>query len=142
MWEPPYGTPGQGRYNVAGLGVLYTSDKFEGAVSEVQDTHKEAFDLMEIRLIESVKILDLAKKDYPLFKYCKFPANTKFQNKPEYLIPNFIAQCCQLLGIQAIRYKSATHAESINYVFFDYSRSWFKFIKSHIYEQIDSWYSA
>ncbi|MCW3793779.1 RES family NAD+ phosphorylase [Paenibacillus sp. LS1] len=126
MWEAPSGVSSQGRFNAEGRGFLYLSEDPEVSVAEMKQTTVTTYDIMELECSAKFKVIDLTKHpDLNLFRYCMFESKSK--NKREYLVPNFLAQCCELKGIKAIKYKSIYKQDSPNYVFFDYLTDWFKY---------------
>lgn len=128
MWEAPTGISSQGRFNAEGRGFLYLSDNQDVAVAEMKQNSETTYDLMKLDCNAKIRIIDLTKyRELNLFRYCMFEAK---KNKREYLVPNFLAQCCELKGIKAIKYRSVYKEDSSNYVFFDYLRDWFKYSSS------------
>ena len=128
MWEAPHGIPGQGRYNSIGQSVLYTSNLPDAAAAEIiKENQEEKVDIIKWSLTEEINVLDMPNKDYPLFQFCQFSSTSETDIKPEYLIPNFLSQCCQIQGVVGLRFKSNTINEAYNYTFFDYPKSWFEF---------------
>ncbi|MET1174506.1 RES family NAD+ phosphorylase [Paenibacillus amylolyticus] len=129
MWQAPPGVSSQGRFNAEGRGFLYLSRDPEVSVAEMKQTSVTTYDIMELECNAKIKVIDLTKfEELNLFRYCMFEANSK--NKKEYLVPNFLAQCCELKGIKAIKYKSIFNPEINNYVFFDYLTEWFKLVRN------------
>ncbi|MGJ9383892.1 RES family NAD+ phosphorylase [Salipaludibacillus sp. CF4.18] len=131
MFTAPHGLSRQGRYNVSGQGELYTCDIKAVALSEItSDNSNLKYDIIEWKLQQPVKILDLSDSDSPLVQYCSFEHST--QNGQEYIFPNFLAQCARYHGVYGIVYKSVENPEALNYVFFDYEQRWFKTIDFEI----------
>lgn len=131
MFEPPFGRSSHGRYNLPGLNVLYTCDSFEGAIKEVKPGKGTKVDIIEWELLGGFKMLDLSEVDCPLVNYCNFSSDSDYNLKPSYLVPNFIAQCCDLLGVDGLIYKSDMLEDANNYVFFSPIKSEFEFVKMY-----------
>ncbi len=131
MFEPPYGKSSHGRYNPPGLNVLYTCDCLEGALKEVKPEDGMTIDIIEWKIVGNIEMLDLSGIDCPLINYCSFSPDTDYKIKPAYLVPNFIAQCCDLLGVEGLIYKSDLVETATNYVFFSPSKRLFEFVKMH-----------
>ncbi|MED1531692.1 RES domain-containing protein [Bacillus altitudinis] len=124
MFKAPHGVSGQGRYNFGGHGELYTCNVKEVALNEiVSDDPNLRYDIIEWKLTEPVKLLDLSDSGSPLVQYCSFEKST--QNGQEYLLPNFLAQCAKYHGVYGIIYESVVNPAALNYVFFDYQERWF-----------------
>ncbi|MGG0090967.1 RES domain-containing protein [Bacillus altitudinis] len=124
MFKAPHGVSGQGRYNFGGHGELYTCNVKEVALNEiVSDDPNLIYDIIEWKLTEPVKLLDLSDSGSPLVQYCSFEKST--QNGQEYLLPNFLAQCAKYHGVYGIIYESVVNPAALNYVFFDYQERWF-----------------
>ncbi|WP_255255918.1 RES family NAD+ phosphorylase, partial [Bacillus toyonensis] len=128
MFEAPYGFAGHGRYNILGQGELYTCEDRDVALKEVNNIANSdlVYDIVEWKLNESVKMLDLSNSTSPLVQYCSFTKTS--QNGQEYFLPNFLAQCAKYHGISGIRYKSIASSNALNYVFFDFEKKWFSSI--------------
>ncbi|MGX4585679.1 RES family NAD+ phosphorylase [Paenibacillus chitinolyticus] len=130
MWEAPHGLSGQGRFNTAGNGFLYLSRGEDTAILELKQPAGTLVDVMKLEIEAEIKVIDITQLDIALFRYCMFKASGSPQNKKEYLVPNFLAQCCQKEKIHAIKYKSVFNKEVSNYVFFDYLNEWFNYKSS------------
>lgn len=122
MFDAPYGYPEQGRFNAKGHGFLYVGDSKEGIIHELPNPDKRPLTILQMTLSKKVGILDLTDKPCPIFEFCGYPLRDNKVNH-EYLIPNFIAQCCQVVQIEGIKYKSTKYPDMNNYVFFDLSKS-------------------
>ncbi len=125
MFEAPYGKPDQGRFNVRGQGVLYVGDDFEGTIKEAPNPDGQRVTVLKMTLKETLSILDIASSSCPIFEYCNYPWVDSDPNRHAYLVPNFVAQCCQMKGLEGIRYASTKKPGMMNYVFFDTRRAWF-----------------
>ncbi|SEL31671.1 RES domain-containing protein [Paenibacillus sp. OK003] len=128
MWEAPSGISSQGRFNIEGNGFLYFSRDKDIAIMEMKQPSGTIIDIMNIKCEPrmDIKVIDITDLEVNLFKFCMFRAgDTKV--KKEYLLPNFLSQCCQIENIHAIKYKSVFDHNTSNYVFFDYMRELFKY---------------
>ncbi|MCF7753162.1 RES family NAD+ phosphorylase [Paenibacillus xylanexedens] len=134
MFDAPYGTPNMGRWNFMGHGMLYTSDNFEGAVAELKGTSANVMDVIEWFFNEKVTCLDMVGESCPLFRYCLMPGSKVGKIEQAYILPNFLAQSCQMAGIQMLRHKSSVYEKATNYTFFAPSESWFKRTNMRTYE--------
>lgn len=131
MWQAPTGVSQQGRFNPTGIGLVYISREKETAIAEMKQSNGAIIDVIKLNFEEkaTLKIIDITRSDVPLFRLCMAKA-TNQPLKKSYLLPNFLAQCCSMEGIHAIKYKSVYHPEVSNYVFFDFLREWFKYDSS------------
>lgn len=132
MFEPPFGVPNMGRFNFLGQGNLYTCDDFDGTVMETTKLSGELLNVIEWEFTGGIKFLDLVGKDCPLIDYCLKPVeDDKCLFKKEYLVSNYLSQCCLIHKIDGIRYRSTKNKDAICYVFFDPQEKWFEFKKLH-----------
>ncbi|OME83657.1 hypothetical protein BK122_09560 [Paenibacillus pabuli] len=128
MWEAPSGISSQGRFNIEGNGFLYFSRDKEIAIMEMKQPSGTIIDIMNIKCEPKmdIKVIDITDLEVNLFKFCMFRAGDT-RVKKEYLLPNFLSQCCQIENIHAIKYKSVFDHNTSNYVFFDYMRELFNY---------------
>ena len=110
MWEPPYGRSEVGRFNPIGINYLYMAENKEIASLEINSPQK--LSIMEVTVASSIKVLDLTSKTSPIFELCNKKNIGSYTNPSEYLLPNYIAQCCAYLErkngmkVEGIKYKS------------------------------------
>lgn len=115
MLKAPYGLSSIGRFNNAGQARFYFSDTKEGSVNEIrkhakkEDGEKYTIQTVKISARNPVRIIDLSGKEMrglnTFLKYIRKPYNDKSGNRPrEYLIPQFVADCCYSCGIDGIKY--------------------------------------
>ncbi|GAA0849272.1 RES family NAD+ phosphorylase [Paenibacillus glucanolyticus] len=130
MWEAPMGVSSQGRFNVGGNGFFYLSQTSDVAIREMKQEKGKTYDIVQFRLSAKIKLIDLTMYSCPLFDMCMYPASNNNKVVKEYLVPNFLSQCCQREGIHAIKYKSMFNSDVENFVFFDKLRSWFYYLSS------------
>lgn len=137
--SPPLGKSSSGRFNWIGKSSLYLSTTLEGACEEVCDNNKES--LIWISRINfqkpSESILDLTIDPLnmedgngllftAILSLKLLNKNTEKKNgtwKPEYLMTNFIADCCKEANYEGVAY-SSTRSPNVNIVLFneDYNR--------------------
>ena len=92
MFKAPHGVSGQGRYNFGGHGELYTCNVKEVALNEiVSDDPNLRYDIIEWKLTEPVKLLDLSDSGSPLVQYCSFESRLKTVKSTYFL--TFSAMC-------------------------------------------------
>lgn len=132
LFNPPYGISGQGRYNLHGINPLYLCNSIEGAIAEVMAEPSEIVDIPEFKLHTKINLLDATKNECALFNYCGFENKSDLSLKPEYLVPNFLSQCCKLSGVDGIKYFSDKYEDAINYVFFRFNINDFTHIRTHV----------
>jgi hypothetical protein len=125
MYDPPYGRASHGRFNFIGENVLYTCTDPKVAVEEVRPPEGRTVDVISWRLVQEIKCLDVSNRDIPLFRQCMQEADSATVYKPEYLLPNYVAQCCRAHNISAIRYSSAMDPSVHNIIFLEFLKSWF-----------------
>lgn len=112
MLKAPTGMPGPGRYNYPGRAHYYFADTVEGARNEVKKHLKKNQEIQTIKILPitemKIKILDLSstlKQGATFLRYIRFPFTSDQSNMPrEYLIPNFVADCCKAIGFEGIKY--------------------------------------
>ena len=120
MLKAPHGTPGAGRYNHPGQSHYYFASTQKGAENEVSKYKNDEEVTQTVRLIpnRTICLLDLSgaiKQCNTFLRYIRFPLDSLTDKTPrEYLIPCFIADCCQEIGFDGIKYKGSTEYD--NYV--------------------------
>jgi hypothetical protein len=132
MWQPPFGIPGMGRFNPAGTSYLYLSDSAQTATSELKSVGCR-YSIMKICLTRKISILDISKQNCYIFELCHKQKTGNVANPKEYLIPNYIAQCCAFLEkvrkigrkIEGIKYKSSIAKNGYCYILFNKYRDSF-----------------
>jgi RES domain-containing protein len=125
MFEAPYGAAGNGRWNVTGQGLLYTSDSLDGAIAELKGASTLPMDIIEWEFTQKLTCLDLGEKECPFIDFCQQPSYKVSNIDQAYLVPNFLAQCCQMAKIDMLRYSSSAMSRVTNYLFFAPSHNWF-----------------
>lgn len=110
MCKAPAGMTSFGRFNSIGVSHYYFSDSPLGAIREVEKHASKPYRIQvaHIKPVQSVKLIDLSgeNKGNKFLDYCRFPVSSGSQEKRirAYLIPSYVGQCCQLLGVDGIKY--------------------------------------
>lgn len=111
-----------GRFNGPQKAYYYFSDTEHSAMQEIgKHGSEDEAQVAEIEGKRDVRLIDLSgvgRGTNYFLKYLRFPfTNTDQVIPPEYLVPNFVAQCCRHAGIDGIKYYgSKTYS---NYVVWD-----------------------
>ena len=122
MLEPITGIPNIGRFNPYGVSTLYLSEDWETAKLEL---NAEKFQVAEIEIKKSLRVIDLKRSGGLVYKFCNRPLNSKDYNPDEYVLPNFLAQCVSYLknecGIEldGFEYESTKNKGKCCYALFD-----------------------
>lgn len=109
MLRAPVGVTGPGRYNHLGRSHYYFADTKDGAEEEIRK-HNAGKLIQTIRLtpIKSIVLLDLSgtmRRGATFLRFLRFPLKDVNDRMPrEYLIPCFVAECCQQVGFDGIKY--------------------------------------
>lgn len=125
MLKAPYGVSSPGRFNEAGQARFYFADAELGAVNEIRKhMDKSTADEYVIQTVmvsahNPIKLIDLSAKSMRnlniFLKYLRFPLTSDSGKRPrEYLLPQFVGECCQDCGIDGIKYYGGK--EYSNYV--------------------------
>lgn len=132
--QAPYGVTWHGRFNYVGQSHYYFSDVQKGALLEVAKHSKEKqVQIATLKPSRKIKMIDLSGElttQNKFLEYCRFnPSLDQYPNiKREYLLPCYVANCCEMHGIEGIKYYGSK--EYKNYV--SWNDSYFKFIGSEI----------
>lgn len=122
-----------GRFNGPQKAYYYFSDTEHGAMQEIgKHGSGDEAQVAEIEGRRDVRLIDLSgvgRGTNYFLKYLRFPfTNTDQVIPPEYLVPNFVAQCCRHAGIDGIKYYgSKTYS---NYVVWD--DGLFRIVSMHV----------
>lgn len=118
MKRAPRSCVGPGRYNYSGICHYYFSDSAHGAKNEVLKHNREAIaQTAKLSPVKPIKLIDFSgenKKKIRFLDYIRFDVTDKAQLPREYLIPQFVASCCEKAGIDGIKYYGSK--EYNNYV--------------------------
>ncbi|MBN2324630.1 MAG: RES family NAD+ phosphorylase [Spirochaetes bacterium] len=130
MFDPPFGTASQGRYNPHGLSTLYFADSKDGAISEIHEEGKSVtFTMIRAKLIRTLRILDLSDDSSPIISLCNKPLQNRSNNNVEYLVPNFLSQCCKYHDIHGFVYQNSKFPNSKSYTFINVFKDSFSVLK-------------
>jgi RES domain-containing protein len=133
---PPPEKTSEGRYNHAGLPVLYLGSTKECCILELGNPLGGVWGA-EVSILPSLKILDL--KDTAAeaeiltalvaSSLVSAPAKSSGWDKPEYVFSRFVADCAQHSGFEAIRYPSTKAIDGDNLVILNRPDSWETIVK-------------
>lgn len=118
--QAPTGYAGHGRYNYVGQSHYYFSDVEKGAILEVTKHTKDRYvQIAKLQPNKSIRMIDLSGEittQNKFLEYCRFnPSPEQYPNiKREYLLPCYVANCCEMYGIEGIKYYGSK--EYKNYV--------------------------
>lgn len=110
MMKAPYGLSGAGRFNQVGRSHFYFSSTKDGAKAEVKKHVKGDVILQTIKLkpVKGIKLLDLSgslRRGAAFLKMIGYSLGDDTNKMPkEYLLPCFVADCCQRIGYDGIKY--------------------------------------
>ncbi|MEK4083771.1 hypothetical protein [Psychrobacillus sp. FSL K6-1415] len=123
MWSPPFGFSTHGRYNLIGTSVLYLTDEKKYIPHELNYTNAQELDIATIEVNEPLKILDLSKFIGDFGKFLSQSSNNTQILKMEYLLTNYISECCKEIGFNGIKYKGIKEGNYNNYAVFKYEKN-------------------
>lgn len=110
MRQVPIDFSQMGRYNHANQVAFYFSNSPENATHEIRkhmNKNTETINVVKIKPSCGIKIIDLSKETKigkTLFSFIRYAVRDNAPSPREYLIPNFIADCCRALDIEGIKY--------------------------------------
>ena len=130
------------RFNPSENPAYYLGDSIETIQKELKPTSEEK-DEQELQYIQittkrPLYVLDIRDKECPVFEFCKYPLTNSSPRPKEYLIPNFIAQCCTQLRetddiqIDGILYKSTINPNGQCLVLFRANSDYFRITKRDV----------
>jgi len=123
MWEPPFGVSSHGRYNIVGTSVLYLTDNKNFVPYEVNFTSDEELDLATLNIKKPLKILDLSNLIGGFGKHLSQSPNDNNVLKLEYLLTNYISECCRQIGFHGVKYKGVKMGNYNNYALINYEKN-------------------
>lgn len=128
MLSAPYGCPSAGRFNHVGRSHFYFANTQEGAETEVRKHLKseQIIQTVKIKPIQTIQILDLSntlQRGKTFLKMIRYPLDDDNKMPRQYLLPCFVADCCQMIGFNGIKYYGSQEYD--NYV--SWSHHYFEF---------------
>lgn len=129
MLSAPHGCPGAGRFNQVGRSHFYFASTQEGAETEIQKHLKndQIIQTVKINPIHPIQMLDLSntvQRGKTFLRMIRFPLDDDNKMPRQYLLPCFVADCCQMIGYDGIKYYGSKVYD--NYV--SWSDHYFKFV--------------
>lgn len=118
MLQAPNNVSSHGRYNNVGRSCYYVTETKEGAIKEIvkhSGGKKNKIQIVGLKHVRNAKIIDLsgeAKSTNLFIKHLRYSVDFEKENGKiiyEYLLPNYVADCCRVVGIDGIKYKSDTY---------------------------------
>ena len=130
MFQPPSEVSQQKRFNPHGLQTLYFSESKQGVKAElgINDKNLKKNTIIKVTNTRPFKVIDLSTNSSPIIALCNKPSNSDSILKIEYLVPNFISQCCKYHEIDGIVYPSTHIPTEKNYAFFNIYKDSFRII--------------
>lgn len=134
MRQAPSGVSWHGRFNYVGQSHYYFSDEQVGALLEAaKHSNEKRVQVARLRPMRRIRMIDLSSEittQNKFLEYCRFsPEPQDYPNiKREYLLPCYVASCCELHGIEGIKYYGSK--EYKNYV--SWNDGYFEFVDSEI----------
>lgn len=133
MWSPPIEHASQGRFNMMGDSILYLCDNYKALPYELNLVKGECIDIATFINKRQLKMLDTTKLFNELARYL-FSINRKTEIiKEEYLLCNYIAQCCKNVGYDGIIYPCVSEEKYKNYAILNKNH-----IENFYIEQVDT----
>lgn len=123
LWEPPKGISSHGRFNPVGVQVLYLCDSPETGMWEIHCSLKdeEISEVAQFVALKDLRVWDVRELD--IKDFVSMPSLNNRTISKEYLLPNFLAQCFSLAGINGIKYESVKNKGGWNLALFNYSKN-------------------
>ena len=119
MIGPPFGAAPMNRFNNSGMNVSYFSEDRDVPMKEVGIRDGDRYTIVQVRLVQDKRMLDVRDIDVPLFRLCQSKVEKKSDYySVEYILPNFVADCARKVGFDGLVYRSAVDDAKTNYVFF------------------------
>jgi hypothetical protein len=122
MYKGPFLKTDVGRFSNHGINYVYFSENLEMAKSEACISGESKYTYIEVVLSSPKNVFDISNIGIPLFSHC-YKKKDEIKDKMiiNYMIPNYIANCCNELHFDGIKYLSTRDLSINNYVFFDVS---------------------
>ncbi len=105
----PHGVTCAGRFNRPGEAYYYFADTRQGAEAEVKKHNSKAIvQTIELHPVSEIRMIDLSgciSGGKHFLDYIRFnTSNSTAQMPREYLIPNYVSDCCRKLNYEGIKY--------------------------------------
>ncbi|MGE0074132.1 MAG: RES domain-containing protein [Sphaerochaetaceae bacterium] len=129
MFAPYRAVAKAARFNNFGVNHLYMANSEKTAKDEIGRCKK--YNTLRAKNRNELHLLDLAPEMNIIFNYCLRGQRDKAFFPREYLMPNFISQCCAYLNqyeyhqIDGIRYPSTKNPSEYSFVLFNKSKDSF-----------------
>lgn len=122
MKSAPYGVSSAGRFNQIGRAHFYFSNTQRGAEIEVSKHKKDEDTIQTIKLtpVKPIRMLDLShtlQRGATFLRMIRYPLDDANKMPRQYLLPCFVADCCQNIGFDGIKYFGSKEYD--NYVSWD-----------------------
>ena len=122
MKSAPYGASSAGRFNQVGRAHFYFSNTQRGAETEVGKHKKDEELIQTVRLkpVKPIRMLDLShtlQRGTTFLRMIRYPLDDTNKMPRQYLLPCFVADCCQNIGFDGIKYFGSKEYD--NYVSWD-----------------------
>ncbi|AMM95772.1 hypothetical protein UP17_25395 (plasmid) [Peribacillus simplex] len=122
MWSPPIGVSSHGRYNLIGSSVLYLSDDKKYIPHELNYKGDQLLDIATVRINRQLKILDFSKMYGEFGRILSTSPSSTNALKLEYLLTNYIAECCRHIGFHGIKYNGVKKGDYKNIALLNYEQ--------------------
>jgi hypothetical protein len=114
MKKAPHGLPSAGRFNSVGRAHFYFANTRYGAEVEVKKHLKndEVLQTVKLKPVKEIHLLDLSntlQRGASFLKMMRYSVSDNENNKmpKEYLLPGYVADCCQMIGFDGIKYRGS-----------------------------------
>lgn len=120
LQAPPIGVSKHGRYNPVGVSVLYLADSPKTSLREIdlEDGNKAVADIAKVVALTELEVWDVRSLD--LKDFISMPSMNKDIISQEYLLPNFLSQCCSYAKINGVVYDSVKNKSGYNLALLNY----------------------
>jgi RES domain-containing protein len=126
FFPPPPAVTREGRYNHAGIPILYLASDKITCWRECREPSKQ-FYVSRIEIERPMRILDLVKSeelesDLQALIYSSLmsaPSTNSGWHQPQYVLTRFVADCVRSAGISGILYPSAMGGDGVNIAVLD-----------------------
>ena len=120
LQAPPNGVSKHGRYNPVGVSVLYLADSTKTSVLEIDLKYgdKSVADVAKVVALEDLEVWDVRKLD--IGDFISMPSLNNNIVSKEYILPNFLSQCCSFAKLNGILYESVKNRRGYNLSLFNY----------------------